>query len=285
MLQKLRELMPLTQKPPLFTKSTASMWNDDHISKGILDAHLNPDIDAASRKAETIAASLRWLLESTRLPAGSAILDLGCGPGLYAARLAAAGHHVTGIDFSKRSVDYARQQAALQKLFICYHYQDYLTINYDNIFDLAIMIYCDFGVLPDPERDLLLQKVSRALKPGGRFIFDIFTPCRFAAAPQEENSWFIEERGFWRAAPHLGLKSCFYYPEAATHLDQYIILDETGVEVYRNWDRAYTAAFIEPILKTAGLGDCCYFADVTGKPVFTGSETLCVTARKETGRG
>ena len=41
-----------------------------------------------------------------------AIADFGCGPGLYAQRLARAGLNVTGIDFSANSLQYAREVAS-----------------------------------------------------------------------------------------------------------------------------------------------------------------------------
>lgn len=51
-----------------------------------------------------------WLAGT--LPAGSRILDLGCGTGLPTARqLADAGHRVVGIDLSPSMVELARENA------------------------------------------------------------------------------------------------------------------------------------------------------------------------------
>ena len=44
------QLSPLLRKPTLWQRSEELFWNDEHISKGMLEAHLNPDWDAASRK-------------------------------------------------------------------------------------------------------------------------------------------------------------------------------------------------------------------------------------------
>ena len=62
--------------------TTASMWDDDYISERLLDMHLNPDIDAASRKRITIERTVRWI-EANLEGKNKWILDLGCGPGLY----------------------------------------------------------------------------------------------------------------------------------------------------------------------------------------------------------
>ena len=42
------------------------------------------------------------------------ILDLGCGPGLYAELLAKKGHSITGVDFSENSIQYAIRQQKRQ---------------------------------------------------------------------------------------------------------------------------------------------------------------------------
>jgi len=44
------------------------------------------------------------------LPTGARVLDLGCGPGLYAARLAQAGFHVDALDASAEMVSLAAKQ-------------------------------------------------------------------------------------------------------------------------------------------------------------------------------
>lgn len=58
-----------TIKPRLYTPSLNKFWDDEDISKGMLEAHLDPNWDAATRKP-------KWL--------DKFLLDLGCGPGLYA---------------------------------------------------------------------------------------------------------------------------------------------------------------------------------------------------------
>ncbi len=48
------------------------------------------------------------------------LFDIGCGPGIYAEKFARQGYYVTGIDFSKRSIDYAKNSALKQGLDISY---------------------------------------------------------------------------------------------------------------------------------------------------------------------
>lgn len=63
------QLIGLQQKPDPFTSGEALFWDDPHISAHLLEAHLNPDIDAASRNLETIDRSVKWLVENLALKA------------------------------------------------------------------------------------------------------------------------------------------------------------------------------------------------------------------------
>ncbi|MCZ7545813.1 MAG: class I SAM-dependent methyltransferase [Anaerolineae bacterium] len=88
---QLELLARLAQKPPWFEPDQVRFWDDAYIAQQMLKAHLDPDTDAASRKPETIEASVRWLIDRLALEPGAHLLDLGCGPGLYSARFAARG--------------------------------------------------------------------------------------------------------------------------------------------------------------------------------------------------
>ncbi len=275
-------LKKYARKPDLFEKSNASLlWNDEHISKGMLQAHLDPDAEAASRKHGFIDDSTKWIFEYSRLNKGDKILDLGCGPGLYCERFARQGFQVTGIDFSTRSLDYAKQKAVENKLEIEYIHQNYLTIDFTAEYKLIILIYCDLGALANEETHNLLGKVYNALKPGGVFIFDVFTPVKYADSKEYEKLWQYEESGFWRPYPYICLYSHYVYPENDTHLDQMIILDEyEDITVYRTWDHFYTKETITKLLKSVGFNEMEYFSNVAGKGYDDKSETLCVIAKK-----
>ena len=163
----------MVRRPALFAPHEAPFWDDPHIATQMLAAHLDPETDAASRRPATIDATVAWIVEQLGLSAGDRVLDLGCGPGLYCQRLARLGLDVTGIDLSENSLLYAREQAAAEGLPIRYIHANYLTLDAAAEYDAALLIYYDFGVLPDPDRDDLLRRVRRALRPAGAFVFDV----------------------------------------------------------------------------------------------------------------
>jgi SAM-dependent methyltransferase len=103
-------IIAATKRPAVYSKGTAQMWVDEYISVRLLEVHLNPDIELASRKETTINKTVAWILD--KVPGEKLeILDLGCGPGLYAEKLASRGHRVTGMDFSANSIRYASAMA------------------------------------------------------------------------------------------------------------------------------------------------------------------------------
>jgi SAM-dependent methyltransferase len=262
----LAALAHLAARPPRFAPHEAPFWDDPHIARQMLAAHLDPTNDAASRRPETIDRTVAWLVAQLDLRPGQALLDLGCGPGLYCARFARRGLAVTGVDLSAVSLAHARRAARAQGLAIDYVQANYLELDAEAAFDVAVMIYFDFCVLPDADRDALLQRVRRALRPGGAFVFDVTTPRRQAALDGAER-WAAREAGFWRPAPHLELTRTFVYPETATDLRQTVILEPDGrTVVYRIWNQAYTPESLATTLAAQGFGLGEVRADLAGTP-------------------
>ncbi|MCL2059224.1 MAG: class I SAM-dependent methyltransferase, partial [Oscillospiraceae bacterium] len=169
------ELRKLLARPTLHERTGEKFWDDPYISKQMLKAHLDPETDAASRKPEFIERSVEWIC--SLVPGGARLLDIGCGPGLYTKRFAGRGLRVTGMDISENSINYAREHDPDSTYIV----QNYLKMDIDGLgfagaFDIITLIWCDYGALVPEERRVLLGHVGRALKPGGLFLFDVFTP-------------------------------------------------------------------------------------------------------------
>jgi SAM-dependent methyltransferase len=274
------QLIALQEKPAPFTPGEPLFWNDPHISKQMLEVHLNPDVEAASRRSETIDRSVEWLTQILGLKAGASLLDLGCGPGLYTSRFAQAGFRVTGVDYSRRSIEYATQYASDNDLNITYRYQNYLEIEDENQYDAAFLIYGDFCPLNPEQRKKLLQNVSRALKPNGKFVFDV-TTREHRKKHGNKNGWYATESGFWKPGSHLVLEEGFDYPEQSIWLDQYTIIEADGkISVYRNWFQDYTPETITAELTENNFKVESLWGDLTGQPCASDSEWIGVVTQK-----
>lgn len=253
-------IQELTQRPQLFESGDESIWVDPHIAKQMLALHINPQHDVASRKAETIDKIVDWIVKRCQLQADNTLLDLGCGPGLYCRRFSEKGLRVTGVDMSQTSIDYAREHDP-QTTYICQNYTD---LQVDEKFNAISLIYGDFCVLSDTDRDALLDKIYALLADDGYFTFDVTTPNHNASIPAQ--SWSVaDEGGFWKPNAYIELSQKFDYPEHDTICQQYIILEpDQTTSRYRVWNHGYTSETIEPVLKQHGFTIEGIYGDLMG---------------------
>lgn len=265
-------------KPHEYADSTSKFWDDEHISIYMLEAHLDPDVEAASRQHTFIKKSASWIAQISGAPQGKNLLDMGCGAGIYAEAFQALGFVVTGIDFAKRSIDYAAEQAHMKQLPINYRIQNYLQMEYENEFDVVTLIFCDFGVLSPENRTILLQNIKRALKPGGIFILDCFTANQYADFTESRHVEYAEA-GFWSASPHLCIKSDYRYDDSQTYLEQYLIVTDDDCQCYNIWNKAFSADTLKEELISAGLSDIKFYGNVCGGLKSDAGKTLCAVAK------
>lgn len=251
---KITDIILKSDKPAIYEKGDSFMWTDEHISKQLLEIHLNQDIDLASRKMSTVKKTADWILDSQRGKSSLKILDLGCGPGLYSEIFAQKGHSVTGVDISKNSVAYAKKKSEEKGLDIEYINADYLKFEPEkDKYDLVLLIYTDFGVLLPQERDILLKMIYKTLKPGGVFIFDVLKDSLIEqrmTPPNRETS----ESGFWKNCPYVALSESFLYMEEKVILYQHRIIDsENKTKTYRFWTHFFNQKTLKQILEKHGF--------------------------------
>ena len=244
----------LSKKPQLYEKGSSVMWTDPYISKQLLALHINPDNDIASRSQVKMERITNWILERTNKPQMK-ILDLGCGPGLYAELLAQKGHSIIGVDYSENSIQYATRQAKEKKLNIEYLKKNYLDLDFDNQFDLIILIYLDFCVLSPEEREKVLENIYRALKKDGLFICDVVNEKNIDKKTISQ-SWEVQETGFWKGTPYIALTNGYHYPEAKALANHHIVISEDNtVDTYIFWSNYYEKDDLVQILESKGFKD------------------------------
>lgn len=127
--------------------------------------------DFARQSAPGIVASLR-----RRGVEGGLVVDLGCGSGILAAELLAAGYDVLGVDISPAMLDIARKRAPKAR-FVHASFLDFELPACAAVVSMGEVL----GYLFDCRNGLdslgsLFSKVFRALQPGGVFVFDFLEP-------------------------------------------------------------------------------------------------------------
>lgn len=277
-MEKLFEL--IKNKPELY-KQSKNIWVDSHLSKGMLEAHLDTEFEGATRRLKFVEESIKWITSIASCESHHRLLDLGCGPGIYCERFRKQGYEVVGLDISKRSIDYATDSAIKQNLNIRYIQGDYTNYKFDERVDLVTMIYCDFGVLAPDTRVNLLKKVHHALDEGGVFIFDVFTKEQYTSKP-EFKKWSFNESGFWCKEEHLLLHAFYRYEEENTFLNEYIIVQEgdKNIESYMVWEHVFTEEEIRNDLLKAGFSSCIFYNNLCGESYTGKGNTMAIVARK-----
>ncbi len=272
-------LSQLQVKPAPYSPGEEHFWTDPHIAKQMLAAHLDPNTDAASRRPETIQRMVAWIVNTLGLHSGDQVLDLGCGPGLYAARLAEYQLQVTGVDFSENSIQYATQFAHQHGLEITYRCENYLQLQDETLYDAVLLIYGDYCPLSPEQRRCLLSNVKRALKTGASFVLDVTTP-HLRQRLGLKNSWYATTSGFWKPGPHLVLEQGFAYEEDL-YLDQFIVVEENGkISLYRQWFQDYDAAAIRAELEANGFTVQSLWGDLTGVQYDPSGDWIGIIAKK-----
>ena len=107
------------------------------------------------------------------------VLDLGCGTGVFALLLAERGIEVIGVDPAGASLDVARRKAGAER--VTWIHGDASAIPASVIVDAVTMTANVAQVfVTDAEWLATLAAVHRALRPGGRLIFESRDPARRA---------------------------------------------------------------------------------------------------------
>lgn len=268
-----KQLNTLLRKPALYEKTVHPFWDDSHISAGMLHAHLNPLTDAASRMPRSVDRAAAWIGEL--VPRGAALLDLGCGPGLYTKRFAQQGMQVTGVDISPRSIAWAREHDAQSSYLVL----NYLEMGFENAFDIITLIWCNYGALIPQDRHHLLRRIHQALKPNGLFVLDIFTPNRYKGF-QESTTWERHEgAGFWSPQPHILLTQHHCY-DGNIGLSRYVVVADGSVRDYNIWDTTFTPASLSDEMAPHGLTPLAFHADMAGNAYDPHADIFCAVMVK-----
>lgn len=276
-----KKLEKINEWPEPFQFYTASdLWNDEHTSKQMLSFHLDDTIDVSSRNAEFIDRSVEWITSQFNIRRDTMIADFGCGPGLYASRLAKRGANVTGIDFSKRSIEYAKETAAREKLNIIYVNKNYLEFETDDRFDLVLMIMCDFCALSQKQRNVILNKFRKILKPDGSVLLDVYSISAFEQRVETAIYEVNQLNGFWSPNKYYSFLNTFKYDDQKVVLDKYTIIESERIRQVYNWLQYFAPEDLEREFIEAGLSVQGYYSDVAGTRYDRESSEFAVIADK-----
>jgi SAM-dependent methyltransferase len=205
------------------------------------------------------------------------ILDLACGQGRHAVRLAKHGYQVIGVDTSRLFLEDARRAADELGVTLDFVESDMREIDYDRQFDAVLSFFTAWGYHVDAENQDVLERIARSLRDGGRLVLDII-----------HRDWLMS---------------------VYTRKDWLTLRDGTDVVVDRRFDavrgvnavthrwpgpdgqpnerrhrlRIYTATEIDCMLRSAGLRPTAWYGGPSLEPFEHTSRRLLVVAERTGG--
>jgi SAM-dependent methyltransferase len=136
------------------------------------------------------------------LAADGLVVELGVGTGRIAIPTAAAGVHVIGVDSSRGMLDVCAERAREARLA---HLLDLRLgdLRRPPVDERVLLVTCPFRAYlhlsSDAERLEALRAARALLRPGGRLVFDVFTPSR-EDVEETDGVWLEREPGIFERA-------------------------------------------------------------------------------------
>lgn len=257
-------------------------YDDPAFSERMLQEHLDPTHGAASRTAAERTDQINWLWEKLPLKPDSKLLDVTCGPGLYAVELAQRGVEVTGVDFAPAALRYAQNLAQQQQVSQLCHFIQADVRGFEfgvQQFDAALLLYGQLAVMSRPEAAALLAQIAQSLRPGGQLVLELLNPEQ--VDKQNSSWWFTDDKGLWGSAPFLHLGERLWLAEEQLSLERYFVvqLDTGQMDEIILCDQVYQPAEMSQMLTTAGFGRVEIYPAWDKLPLYDAAEWLVYVAQ------
>lgn len=176
------------------------------------------------------------------------LLDVCCGTGQVARRLAKEGFKVSGFDISEPMIEEARRKTQAQGLEIRYEVMNAAHADMGETYDAAYSFFDSLNYITEPaDLNAAMKRVAAHLPDGGSFVFDVNTAYAFEEKMFDQRQMHpaaklrYEWKGDWDPATRLIHVDMRFWRQGEE-------LRETHVQ------RAYSDSEIREMLDAAGFG-------------------------------
>ena len=205
------------------------------------------------------------------LEPGMDVLDLACGHGRIANRLAQRGARVTGLDATPMFLELARRDAAERGVEVEYVEGDMRAIPWSGRFDRVVSWFTSFGYFDDDENRAVLRAARDALRPGGRLLVEGNN------LPELLRRWLpaiVVERG-----DDLMIDRSRFDPVTGRAETERTIVRGGRVRRVRYAVRLFVAAELGEWLRGAGFAEVAFF-DGEGEPLTAQGRRMIAVATR-----
>jgi len=215
-------------------------WYEEFFHGVVLDLWCQAMTPEATRaEAELLVATLG------RDPPAH-LLDVPCGNGRLSLELAQRGFSVTGLDISEEFVAEARAASAAKGLHARWVLGDMRRLEGEAEYDGAFCFGNSFGYLAHDDTRGFLARLSRALKPGARFVLETGSAAESLLPALKERTWY--QVGDILMAIH----NVYRARESSLQTD-FTFVRNGKTERSTSLTQVYTVAEIGRLLEEAGL--------------------------------
>ena len=235
----LRERVPI-EDVPVDWDSTGYVTED-------FDAWVRSDDFDGWPGAPDSDAEVAAMVKALGTHEGEALLDIACGYGRHAVRLAAQfGLTVTGIDISGALIDRARATAAAAGVDIAFDTRNALELDAAEAFDHVVIGFCSFSLFSPERAGGLLARVSRALRRGGKLFLDLDNRLDALRRPAADLDWHV-------TPDELVLQEVYFHADTSIEVCRDLAFGADRMRAFHVYKRLYDVAEIGVLLEQAGL--------------------------------
>lgn len=216
----------------------------------------------------------RELLDGSPLlafPAGARVLDLCCGPGVFAVPLALRGFDVTAVDRSPVLLERGRKHAADAGAAVRFVEADVLEYRAESRHDVVLSMFTSFGYFEDPaDNARVLRTMHDALVPGGTLVLDV--------AGKELLARKVVPPKVVRRGDDLMVQTDTVLDDwARLRSDWVLVRGERVTRASLVWF-VYSAVELRAMVRDAGFGEVEVYGGFDGRPYDQDAERLVVRA-------
>ncbi|WP_082219171.1 class I SAM-dependent methyltransferase [Paenibacillus sp. VT-400] len=277
----MEKLLEIAKMPEPFEEGTVQIWLDSDRTDLVLKAHFDENIPGGSRESSFIDETVDFISEIAPLAKLKKVIDLGCGPGLYSQKLAIKGYEVVGVDFNKKSIEYAANEAQKKDLSIDYRIEDITNIEIENEFDVALLIYQIYSVFSPENRKKILSNVHRGLKSGGIVLLDVLSETSYEKFEQNFMWGLSRKDSPFSDRKHLTLYASMKYPNNVTLSKNVLVFADGEIVNYNYWNQHFTVESLEKEVNESGFTLEKVYADVNGGEYKVDSDSFAVILKKK----